>query len=202
MIALSGGDAGPGAACHTCHGLKGEGDGALVPRIAALDAGYLVRQLGFFADGQRSHPQMSWLAGRLDSSERMAVSVYYAGLPMPDAQDAGPSNLREAGQCEMADAAAIYHDGAPERDLVSCASCHGNDGEGMGAGNPALVGQSGAYHAEQLRQWRTGRRYGDAQAVMHEAAGKLREDELIPLAAYIADGPALSRRPRSPARCP
>ena len=73
LIALSGGDAGPQAACHTCHGLDGGGDGALVPRIASMDTGYLVRQLGFYADGQRSHPQMTWLAGRLNSEERLAV---------------------------------------------------------------------------------------------------------------------------------
>ena len=72
----------------------------------------------------------------------------------------------------------------------------------MGAGNPALTGQSAAYHAEQLRQWRTGRRYGDAQAVMHDAAGKLRESEIIPLAVYIADGPAPPRRPLFLAGCP
>lgn len=198
LIALSGGNAGAQAACHTCHGLDGGGDGALVPRIAAMDAGYLVRQLDFYADGQRRHPQMSWLAGRLSSKDRLAVSSFYAAMPMPkrtETRTNGPS-------CDYGDAARIYHQGLPERDLKSCASCHGDAGKGNGAGNPSLVGQSAAYHAEQLRRWRTGERYGDPLGVMHDAASKLRDEEISPLAAYIADGPGRSGRPGSPAGCP
>lgn len=200
LIALSGGDAGPQAACHTCHGLDGGGDGALVPRIAAMNAGYLVRQLNFYANGQRRHPQMSWLAGRLDSEERLAVSNYYAALPMPTVEVAGSAAINV--QCSFGNAPAIYHQGLPERDLVSCASCHGDAGDGAGAGNPSLLGQSASYHAEQLRRWRTGERYGDALNVMHDAAAKLREEEIIPLAEYIAYGPGQSRRRVSPAGCP
>ncbi len=195
LIALSGGAAGPEAACHTCHGLDGAGDGSLAPRIAGLDAGYLVRQLNFFADGQRSHPQMSWLARRFDTPARAAVAAYYAAMPAP------PANGGRAS-CVPANAAAIYHRGVPGRGLASCASCHADDATGAGAGNPPLVGQSSVYIARQLRDWREGKRYGDPLGVMHKAASGLRKEEIIPLAAYIADGPALSRRPESRAECP
>lgn len=187
------------AACHTCHGLKGEGDGALVPRIAAMDAGYLVRQLGFFADGQRSHPQMTWLARQLDTSERMAVSDYYAKLSHPAIKSRAGANPKAT--CAMANADAIYHEGIAERGLPSCASCHGDDGAGVGGGNPSLIGQSAAYLVEQLRQWRIGRRYGDPQAVMHDVASKLREDEIIPIAGYIADGLVPPGRPEFQEEC-
>ena len=200
LIALSGGDAGPQAACHTCHGLDGRGDGALVPRIAGMDAGYLVRQLGFYADGQRSHPQMSWLAGRLNSEEHLAVSAYYADMESPVAAQTGQTSARSI--CEFANAYEIYHVGLPERGLASCASCHGETGEGSGAGNPPLVGQSAAYQAEQLRRWRNGERYGDALNVMHDAARKLRDAEITELAEYIAYGPEPSRRPGFPEECP
>lgn len=200
LIALSGGDAGPRAACHTCHGLDGGGDGHLVPRIAALDSGYLVRQLGFFADGQRSHPQMSWLAGRLGSEQRLAVSTYYGSMPMPEAAQGPLADARAS--CDFGNAPAIYHEGLPQRGLAACASCHGEDGAGVGAGHPSLVGQSATYHAEQLRRWRTGQRFGDPLNVMHDAASRLREDEITPLAAYIADGPGRSRRRGSREECP
>lgn len=200
LIALSGGDAGPQAACHTCHGLDGGGDGALVPRIAAMNAGYLVRQLGFFAEGQRRHPQMSWLAARLDYAERLAVSDYYAAMPMPETGGIRPAP--SPTQCSLGNARVIYHQGLPERDLPSCASCHGKDGAGVGAGNPSLLGQSEAYHAEQLRRWRTGERYGDALNVMHDSAAKLREEEINPLAEYIAYGPGPSRHRGFQAGCP
>lgn len=200
LIALSGGNAGPQAACHTCHGLNGGGDGALVPRIAGMNSGYLVRQLGFYVDGQRRHPQMSWLTGRLDSDERLAVSAYYAAMPVPDAQAAAIPD--SSPQCEFADAPTLYHRGAPDRGLASCASCHGADGAGDGPGNPSLAGQGAPYIEEQLRRWRVGERYGDPQNVMHDAAAALREDEITPLAAYIAHGPERSGRREFPAGCP
>ena len=53
LIALSGGDAGAASACHTCHGLEGEGDGALAPRIAGLDPGYIVRQFSQLVGPER-----------------------------------------------------------------------------------------------------------------------------------------------------
>jgi len=111
--------------------------------------------------------------------------------------------LAEPGaRCTPAVIAEIYHEGLPNRGLASCASCHGEDARGVGAGNPALDGQSGRYLAEQLTRWRNGERYGDALGVMHDAASKLREAEITPLADYIAHGPARTRRPGSPAGCP
>ena len=110
-------------------------------------------------------------------------------MDVPMRPDAG------APQCDFGNAETIYHMGLPDRNLPSCASCHGADGQGVGAGNPSLVGQSAAYHAEQLRRWREGERYGDPQNAMQDVAGKLREDEITAIAAYIAHDPARSRRP-------
>ncbi|MGN3975444.1 c-type cytochrome [Tsuneonella sp. SYSU-LHT278] len=197
LLALSGGDAGAAAACHTCHGLDGGGDRRLVPRIAGLDQGYLVRQLGFFADGQRRHPQMSWLAGRLDPQERLAVAAHYSAMPTPADPDADGSPR----PCISPLVSDLYHRGVPERGLRACASCHGEDGAGDGPGNPPLAGQPAPYLARQLRDWREGKRYGDALGVMHAAASKLREDEISPLADYIAHGPEPSRRPGSRGEC-
>ncbi|RIV84258.1 cytochrome c4 [Aurantiacibacter zhengii] len=204
LIALSGSDAGPQAACHTCHGLDGGGNGDLVPRIAGMDPGYIVRQLGFYADGQRQHPQMSWLADRLSSEERLAVAHYYADMDIPvaDSVTADVSGDPDAGgTCPSVEAGRIYQQGDPSRDLASCASCHGTDGTGVGQGNPSLVGQSAAYHAEQLSRWRSGERYGDPQGVMHDAAAALHEDEITPLSEYIAYGLGPTGRPGSRAEC-
>lgn len=196
LIALSGADAGPKAACHTCHGLNGGGDGALTPRIAGLDAGYIVRQLGFFADGQRRHPQMSWLTGRLTSAERMAVAVYYSRMPARAVRQGGA-----VPACFNQNMSDLYHMGDPDRSLQSCASCHGTRGQGLGPGNPPLSGQSAEYIAEQLERWRDGRRYGDAMGAMQKAAAGLREDEIRPLSDYIAGGPARQDRRESREEC-
>ena len=194
MIALSGGSAGPRASCHTCHGLNGGGDGALVPRIAALNAGYLVRQLDLFADGQRRHPQMSWLSKRLDSNERIAVSMHYAQMAMP-VQAGGEA------RCEESQAGILYREGDRGRGLQACALCHGTNGGPTRHGAPSLAGQSSAYLAEQLHRWRSGKRYGDPLGRMRQAAQKLQPDEISPLADYISWDQGRSGRPESQEGC-
>jgi cytochrome c553 len=165
LVALSGGDAGPRGACHTCHGMKGEGDGNLTPRLAELDPGYIARQLIFYADGLRQHEQMSWIARQLTDEQRSRVSDYYAGME-PAALESAPS-VRLA--CEPG-ADALYLRGDPERSLEACATCHGQDGGGASPGNPPLAGQPAPYIAAQLRAWRSGERHGDPQKVMLMAA--------------------------------
>jgi cytochrome c553 len=181
LVALSGGDAGARGACHTCHGLQGEGDGNLTPRIAGLDPGYIARQLIFFAEGQRQDEHMSWIARQLTDEQRIRVSEYYARLdPVP--LDSGPSVRLDCAP----GAAALYSEGDPERGIEACATCHGMDGRGAGRGNPALAGQPAPYIAEQLRAWRSGERYGDPQRLMLISAQALAEEEIIPLADYIS----------------
>lgn len=194
LLALSGGDAGPEAACHTCHGLKGEGDGDLVPRLAALDRGYLVRQLIFFDKGQRHHAQMHWIAKHLDPAEQDRIAEYYARMKW----DPVPRPFATA--CDSM-AARIYHSGDPERGLASCASCHGPSGEGVGRGNPAIAGQPARYLATQLRKWRSGERYGDALGEMRAAARMLADEEIGPLAVYTASLSGSPDDPESPAIC-
>jgi cytochrome c553 len=197
LVALSGGNAGPTGACHTCHGMKGEGDGNLTPLIAGLDPGYIARQLIFYADGMRQHEQMSWIARQLTDEQRSRVSDYYAR--MEPAALASPQSVRLT--CAPG-AEALYLQGDPERDLEPCATCHGRDGGGADPGNPSLAGQPAPYIAAQLRAWRSGERYGDPQKVMLLAAQALAEEEINPLADHIARIGDGSGRPGSPAECP
>ena len=195
VIALSGADAGPRGACVTCHGLQGEGDGALVPRLAGLDAGYIARQLEFYAAGLRRDPQMHWIAGRLDNDARVKLATYYAALP------AGDADAFAGAEC-VPTVAELYHRGDPARGLASCASCHGGDGRGAGRGNPPLAGQPAAYLERQLRHWRAGKRYGDPLGDMGRISRRLHEGELAPLADYSA-GLTDDRNRREPrATCP
>lgn len=174
-IAFSGGEAGPNGACSTCHGTAGQGDGDRAPRIAGLDQGYALRQLENFASGARRHPQMQWIAGRLDGAAREKVTAYYAGLAWQIAPSPG-------GRCATAN---IYHDGIPSRGIASCASCHGPDGLGN-AGNPPLAGQPAAYLAHQLDAWASGERYGDAEGAMTAISRALHPRDRQAVAAYAA----------------
>ena len=192
LIALSGGDAGPEGACVTCHGLRGEGDGHLIPRLAGLDRGYFARQMEFFARGQRRHPQMSWIAGQIDWPARQRLAEHYARLSAP--ADASAS-------VEDCHAANLYLHGDPARGIEACAACHGAGGEGTGRGNPPLAGQPAPYLAAQLRAWRSGERYGDPLGSMTHVSRLLAEPEVDRLARYSAALPGASANPALPAAC-
>ena len=83
VIAMSGGAGGAANACFTCHGLDGGGDGVAAPRLAALDAGYLQKQLEDYASGLRPDDAMTRIAKALDQRGRREVAAYYAALPAP-----------------------------------------------------------------------------------------------------------------------
>lgn len=186
LIALSGGEAGASNACFTCHGLAGKGDSAGSPRLAALDLGYLERQLEAYADGRRQHPQMEWIAGRLSAQDRQAVSAYYARMPFRALAEASPDPLR------------LYHEGDPERGLASCASCHGARGEGIGPANPPLAGQPAPYLAEQIAQWKLAKRRNDPGDVMLRISRELTTREAEALSAYASRLPGDRPRPEPP----
>ncbi|RYG08789.1 MAG: c-type cytochrome, partial [Caulobacteraceae bacterium] len=161
VIAMSGGDGGPGNACFSCHGLNGEGDGVSVPRLAGLDAGYLQKQMEDYANDVRQDTVMSQVAGWLDDDDRRAVSAWYASLP-PTSAPTSPTA-----------APAIYLRGAPRRGVTACASCHGVAGEGLGAANPAIAAQPAAYTIDQLNRWKTAKRRNDPRGVMADAVAGL-----------------------------
>ena len=195
LVALSGGDAGARGACITCHGLNGEGDGNLSPRLAGLNPGYIARQLDYFSEGQRRHPQMVWIADHLDWPSRQKVADYYASLPVPEMP------ATQDVSCD-AQVVLLYHEGAPERGIASCASCHGDDGEGVGQGNPPVANQPAPYLEAQLRHWRQGERYGDHDGVMQRISSLLRDEELLPLARYASQLSGSSVNPERSEACP
>lgn len=159
VIALGGGDGGAAHACATCHGLRGEGDGRLTPRLAGLDAGYLRRQLDDYANGRRQHADMRAIVRRLSGADRGRVSAYYASLP--------------ATALVLPETSALY--------AAKCAQCHGARGEGMGPGNPPLAGQPPAYVEAQILAWRSGKRR-DPMGVMMAVSRELAPAEIQLLA--------------------
>ncbi len=68
-----------------------------------------------------------------------------------------------------------------------CALCHGKDGESASAIYPRLAAQHPDYMVKQLKDFRDGRRKGDA---MSEMAKDLSDGEIVGLAAWFA-----SRKP-------
>lgn len=63
------------APCVTCHGIDGAGQAAMgSPRLASLNAAYLLKQLDDFASGARNNPIMTPMATALSTDERQALA--------------------------------------------------------------------------------------------------------------------------------
>lgn len=190
LVALSGGGAGAAKACFTCHGLDGQGNGAGAPRLAGLEFGYLERQLEAYADGRRQHPVMDWVARSLSSQERKMVSAYYATMDYAPAPAEIPPPPR------------LWAVGDPERNLPSCASCHGMLGQGLGPANPAIGGQPASYLQHQMEQWRRGQRRNDPLNVMLRISQRLTPREAARLADYASRLPGDRSSPALPEAFP
>ncbi|MCS3505756.1 c-type cytochrome [Achromobacter sp. JUb104] len=75
-------------ACANCHGLRGMGEGPLLPRLAGQSREYFVDQMNAFRSGSRQNDDvgvMRAFAQRLTDSEIQALAAYYAG-PAPKPQ--------------------------------------------------------------------------------------------------------------------
>ena len=138
---------------------------------------------------------MTWIADRLDWPAREKLARYYAGLPVPEGAASDPA----PDDCQMAN---LYHLGDAGRGIASCASCHGEDGAGMGQGNPPLAAQPAPYLEAQLQAWSKGERYGDADNAMTTISQLLTETEMARLAGYSSALPGASGYPQPPATCP
>ena len=188
LVALSGGEAGAANACFTCHGLDGRGNAAGAPRLAGLGVGYLASQLEAYADGRRQHAEMQWISSRLSPQDRQAVAAFYATMSYEPSTAPLPVRANR-----------LYHRGDPARGLQPCAECHGDSGEGIGAGNPPLGGQPASYLAEQMELWRLGKRRNDPDGIMLRISRQLTPGESEAVAAYAARLPGDRPRPEPPA---
>ena len=134
-------------ACAVCHGEHGEGNiKAGYPRLAGMNAEYLDEQMTLYAQHQRHNQIMQDYAQKLSIGERQAASNYYANLP---AQSVGINTQNIPPQ-----AVKLLQEGAPNRGIPSCFSCHGNNGQGDPDGIAPIAGQPAIYFIHQMNAWR------------------------------------------------
>lgn len=65
---------------------------------------------------------------------------------------------------------------------ANCANCHGTTGTGLGA-MPSLGGRDAATMAEQMRQFRDGKR---PATIMHQLAKGYSDEQITAIAAFFA----------------
>jgi len=172
----------PGAMpCVACHGADGSGMAAAgFPRLAGLPATYVRKQLEDFKSGSRTNPVMQPLANALTDAEIEAVSQVLAAMPAPVPQAVYRSEMPINAAQKLA------QQGAWERQIPACASCHGPAGTGVGDAFPPLAGQPAAYLAAQLTAWQSGTRHNDPNDLMGHIAKSLTAEEVQGVAQYFA----------------
>jgi cytochrome c553 len=165
--------------CTWCHGTSAQGYGP-APRLAGQRFPYLEKELARFFAHVRDNPlsqQYMWPAtDALNPLAAHDLAIYFSLLP-PLAANDGIKQLVAVG-------ASIYMDGVPENDIVSCAACHGPNGEGIGE-IPRLGGLSFAYLRRRLAEWNEGFDVSAAPPMPH-IASKLSPYEIDALASYLS----------------
>jgi cytochrome c553 len=165
--------------CTWCHGASAQGY-APAPRLAGQRPQYTENQLLGFIKHTRDNPfskQYMWgAAANLSPSTMHYLAVYFSKEPSKAADD-GNKELAASGK-------ALFEDGDPEANTVSCAVCHGPNGEGI-RDIPRLGGLSYYYLKRKLTQWGEGYHAG-AKAPMPKIASKLSSNEIEALASYLS----------------
>ena len=169
-------------ACASCHGKDGGGQ-ASFPRLAGMNAAYLLKQLDDFAGGSRDNAVMKPIALALSAEDRKALAAHYAGLPIAKvAATASPIAAGSAGE-------RLATRGAWSRGVPACVQCHGPGGVGVGANFPALAGQSSGYISAQLQAWQKGTRKNDPLELMRHLAARLDAGEVQAVSDWFAAQP-------------
>lgn len=172
-------------ACKSCHQADGSGNGAAGwPRLAGMNADYMVRQLQDIASGERENAIMKPIASGLTEKEMRAASEYYAGMK-PPAEVPG-----DAGADGVPEGKAIAERGLWRKGVPACVSCHGPGGRGVGADFPGLAGQHARYITSQIEAWQSDTRANDPNRLMDAVAERLTDEEVAAVAAYFASIPA------------
>lgn len=179
---MAAGDAAAGkaksATCAGCHGMDGNSVNPEWPNLAGQHARYIAKQLADFKAGKdRNNATMSGMVAALNEQDMANLAAYFSSLPRK--QGAADKSLVEAGQ-------KLYRGGNPATGVAACIGCHGPTGAGNPAANfPALSGQHSKYVENQLKAFRSGERKNDAGKMMRNIAGKMTDEEIKAVAAYV-----------------
>jgi cytochrome c553 len=166
------------ASCAACHGADGNSVNPQWPKLAGQHESYLIRQLGYFKDGERENSTMSGMVANLSEQDIEDLAAYYASQE-PTIGAADPT-LVEFGE-------KIYRSGNAESGVAPCMGCHEPNGVGNPAAAwPALRGQHATYVEGQLHGFASGKRVNEnARKMMQILASRMTNREIRSVASYI-----------------
>lgn len=166
--------------CAACHGMDGNSQVAIWPRIAGQHEDYVVRQTRMVRDQQRDVAQMYPIVMNLSDEDIADISAWYASQTIkPGVAD---ESLVETGR-------KLYHGGNTDSGVPACMACHGPSGHGIpGTGFPMVRAQHADYIADRLRRYRNGETNGGDDPysrIMVAVAAALTDAEIEAVSSYI-----------------
>ncbi len=169
--------------CVACHSVAGEFRSHTYVNLNAQPENYLRKVLLDYRYNHRAEPYgqakiMHYISKELTDQQISDLANYYASQPK--------LVNNTADVTIEANTQALVTTGDMSRMIISCAACHGAQGEGNGDLFPALAGQSVDYTIRTLHAYRDGRRNNDLNATMRNVAKNLTDAEIEQLAHYYA----------------
>lgn len=165
--------------CSSCHGVDGNSTSPAFPKLAGQQEDYLIAQLKFFRDHNRSDPAGSeymWGISRKLTDEQIKGLAAYFSQQKDAPNVAGDPATAAAGK-------AIFENGIPDKGVGACAGCHGASGMGNGT-FPRLAGQHANYMIKQLHVLsETDQR--PAGAMMKPLVHGLTSSDLVAVTTYL-----------------
>ena len=162
--------------CFLCHGMQGESNSEVFPRLAGQHWEYTAKQLEQFKSGERKSTAMAGMTAKLSSAEMVALGKYFESIHLP------PEPVKDAGLAAVGQY--VFQSGNKFSGVPSCASCHGK--EALGTSQlPRLAGQNASYIETQLKSFGSRARTND-NAVMHSIVEKMTPLEMAAVAEYVS----------------
>ena len=167
--------------CAACHGPRGESISPAFPKLAGQQADYIQAQLKAFRDRSRGDPMaqafMWGMASQLTDGQITELAAYYAGQKPPTGKP-GDSKVTASGRD-------IYAKGIPSANVMACATCHLEHGEGNTM-IPRVAGQHLEYLVKQLVMFKSELRAGAFAPIMHTNTTGLTFEQMEAVAAYLS----------------
>jgi len=164
--------------CAACHGIHGDSQSPMFPKLNAQTHDYLVAQLKGFRQHERGESDarayMWAIASQLDDATVNSLANYFS-QQQPSSGAVGDAALIAEGQ-------KIFEAGLPGKGVPACASCHGAQGQGNGQ-FPRLAGQHADYLMRQIEVFQNGTRAN--APVMTAVSHTLGKDDAKAVATFL-----------------
>ncbi|WP_222565319.1 c-type cytochrome [Novilysobacter antarcticus] len=180
--------------CAACHGLDGNSEIPMYPRLAGQSERYIAHQLALFKSGERNDGMaavMKPFADMLSAQDAHDLGAYFAtqksgaGVADDSVVTSGPYADKKFYQIGEQ----LFRGGDPARGIPACMACHGPSGAGNpGPAYPHVGGQHADYSQQRLELYRAGttsRTDPRLFNIMASIAKPLTDEEIGSLASYM-----------------